>query len=302
MERPLILLTGASGFIGSHLARALAPDYQLRCPVRPGSAARVPSHPNIQVLPMDLRDRAALEAACDGVRIVIHAAACLRTATPAEIFAVNAGVTEQLAGEYAKRGMDYFLYLSSENALRTDLTDAYPESKRRAEAAVQKLRNHLILRPCFVFGAGDHHGLGRLADTVRRCPVVPVFGGLRARVQPIYIDDFIPMVVEAIHRRIPGEFTVAGSEAEDLNTLAKKIAASRHWRRLFVPVPKMAWRLAAAALGRIHGAGWGPAQYANIYNAALRDPEPAIRAFGIRPRGLDQAFRDWAAADVCAIV
>ncbi len=302
MDRPLILLTGASGFIGSHLARALAPDCRLRCPVRPGSVSRVPKHPNIEIVPMDLRDRAALAAACEGVNIIIHAAACLRTAKPDEIFAVNAGVTEQLAAEYASRGMEYFIYLSSENALRLDLTDAYPESKRRAEAAVRKLKNHLILNPCFVYGPGDHHGLGRVADTVRRLPVFPLFGGLKARVQPIYIDDFVPMAVTALRRRVTGTFTIAGSEAADLNTLARKIAASRGWRRLFIPIPQFVWRTAAAVFGRVPGAGWGPAQYANIYDAVTRDPEPAIRAFGIRPRSIDQAFKDWAAADVCDIV
>lgn len=297
MEKPLVLITGASGFIGSHLARALAPEWRLRCLARPESTAKVPRHPNIETVAADLRDERALRGACEGVQIVVHAGALLRTASPSDIEAVNVGSTRVLADEYRRKGMEYFVYLSSENALRTDLTDAYPESKRRAEACVRGLDRHLILRPCFVFGPGDSHGLGRLVDLVKRYPVVPLFGGLKARVQPIYVDDFVRMLETALTERIEGEYTIAGSEAMTLNEIAALISQVQGLRRWLLPVPRFFWRLAAAAASRIPGAGWGPAQCANIYDARYRDPEPAVRVFGVRPRSLSDAFKDWGFRD-----
>lgn len=294
MEKPLVLLTGASGFIGSHLARALAPSWRLRCPVRAGSVGKVPKHPNIQTCVADMRDANALRKSCDGVSVVIHAAALLRTASPDEIEVVNVESTRVLAEEYVRNGMEQFIYLSSENALRMDLVDAYPASKRRAENIARTLAGHLILRPCFVFGSGDSHGLGRLVNLVRHYPVVPLFGGLKATVQPIYIDDFIAVMQAGIERKIQGEFTIAGSDALDLNAIARMIARSFKLRRAMLPVPRLLWQLAAAMGSHIPGCGWGPAQFANIYNAVHRDPLPAIREFGVQPRGLQEALNDWA--------
>lgn len=177
-----ILLTGGSGFIGGHLARALAEAghrvriYDLRAP-----ADARDSHV------ADVRDADALARALAGVDLVVHLAAeHADDVQPVQrYFDTNVGGARALAAAMARTGVDRLVHYSSVSVYgdgdtdeqRSDLrpTTPYGESKRQAEqvlmdwqAAAPARRALRILRPCVVYGPGHHGNLRRWMRELER--------------------------------------------------------------------------------------------------------------------------------------
>ncbi len=290
----MILVTGATGFIGSYLVPRLASFSKVRCLVRPGSVQKIKDNASVEVIVEDLASPKNLVAALQGVRCVIHLAALLREKDPQEIQKVNVEGTRHLVEAAKKQSVDHFILVSTENALREDLHDAYASTKREAEDIVRNFSNHLILRPCFVYGRGDNHGLGRLFNAAEKSCLAPLFGGLTCKIQPIYIDDMVEYLLRAVQKNIHGEFIIAGSETVTINDFIKKALEVRGLRKLVIPIPYFVYAVAAKLGDRFFkSACWGNAQLQNIYHGRTYSIEKTVKAFGYAPRGLNAGLKTW---------
>ncbi len=110
------LITGATGFVGSHLTRLLAARGEaVRILVRPSSRMDALTGVAFERVTGDLRDRRSLEAALAGVRRVFHVAADYRlwAADPAEIYQSNVEGTRNLLEVAARAGVEKFVYTST---------------------------------------------------------------------------------------------------------------------------------------------------------------------------------------------
>src|SRR5689334_14293917 len=109
------LITGATGFLGGHLAvAAAARGWSVRALARPTSDISQLSHPGIEVVRGDLSDAASLPAALDGVEVVFHAAAKVGDWGPVDGYrAVNVGGTRNLLDACAGRNLQRFIHFSS---------------------------------------------------------------------------------------------------------------------------------------------------------------------------------------------
>lgn len=121
-----ILVTGATGFVGSHSTAAIArAGHDVRLLVRDaGKAAKVLSALNVDVTPFDVvagdvTDTGAVRAAVDGCDAVLHTAALVATDRnrAAECWSVNVGGTRSVLGSAVDRGLDPIVYVSSVSAL-----------------------------------------------------------------------------------------------------------------------------------------------------------------------------------------
>ncbi len=290
----MILLTGATGFIGSHLLARAASQFDFRCLVRPASRSRVRGSGKIEIVEGDLLSEDAVRRAVQGADTVLHLAALIRRDSPENIFRVNVEGTRLLVSEARKAGVRRFIFVSTENALREDLDDAYAVSKRRAEEIVAGFPGSLILRPCFVYGRGDDHGLGRLIEMLERSPIVPLFGGLKARIQPVSIEDMVEYLVRALRSELKGAYVIAGPEAIGLNDFLKAVARARKKRRLFIPVPYALFKVSALLCQTLpRRAGWGMAQLNNIYGSRTYPIERTVRDFGHSPRPVEAGLAEW---------
>ena len=290
----MILITGAGGFIGPHLVRRLLPTHKLRCLVRPGSPHIQKIPPGCEIVEADIRDTLHVQKALQDIDTVIHLAARLRTSSAAEIKDVNIRGTQILVHAAKYAGAKHFIFLSSENAGRLDLCDAYARSKREAETLVRSFPHHLILRPCFVFGPGDGHGLGRLVNTATRGPIVPLFGKLESKIQPIFVDDLVEVLVHAVDKLLQGTFTVAGCDTLSLNDFLKEVCRAKREKKIFVTVPFPLIKL-LSLLGKVVGPrfGWGPDQMQNVYHSKTYSIDSAVEAFGYKPRPLREGLNQW---------
>lgn len=170
-----VLLTGGSGFIGGHIARALhAEGHQLRLLVRPSSdTSFVDAEPSVpyERAVGDLGDSDSLDAACAGQDAVVHAAAVLRAVRQDLFMRANGDGTRKLADAAAGQGVGRFVYISSIAAQgpapspvaeppETPLhpVSPYGRSKAAGEAALTEVDRGIpttIIRPPMVYGPGD---------------------------------------------------------------------------------------------------------------------------------------------------
>jgi UDP-glucose 4-epimerase len=167
-----ILVTGATGKVGSRLAKRLAQrGEQVRALVRNPALAADLREARIELAEGDLLQVDSLAAAVRGVDAVVHCAAFFRGATPEQARAVNDLGTQHLAGAARAASVKRFIFTSTglvygSNGGRLAREDdpcaptmAYPVSKLAAERfllAVEGLDVHVLRLP-FVYGDGDPH-------------------------------------------------------------------------------------------------------------------------------------------------
>jgi dihydroflavonol-4-reductase len=172
------LVTGATGFLGSHVARALAGRGEnVRVLVRPSSDVRALEGLNAERFTGDLRDRASLERALEGVQRVFHVAADYRlwARDPREIRESNLTGTQNLLDAARRAGVEKFVYTSTvatiavprEGRLPTEETQSslgemighYKRSKYEAEQcalrAAESGQPVVIVNPTTPVGPGD---------------------------------------------------------------------------------------------------------------------------------------------------
>lgn len=294
-----ILLTGGSGFIGSHLLERAGGLFGFRCLVRPGSSEKVKTNGSVEIIEGDLLSESSVKKAMEGVDAIVHLAALIRRSEPDEIYRVNVEGTRLLISEASKQGVSRFIFVSTENALREDLHDAYAESKRQAESLVRTFKNFLILRPCFVYGRGDDHGLGRLIELAKKSPVIPLFGGLTSEIQPLYIDDMTEYLVRALENPPPrGEYLLAGPDKISLNDFLKEACLIQEKKRLLWTVPYPLFKFSAIVCDKLpRSIGWGTSQLNNIYKSRTYSIENTVRDFGVVPRSVGEGLSQWFDAD-----
>jgi nucleoside-diphosphate-sugar epimerase len=173
-----ILVTGATGKVGSHLVpRLLTLGLQVRALVRPGPNVHRLRDQGAEIVEGDLLRAESLDLALKGVETVVHLAAFFRGATPEQAREVNLVGTEHLAAAARQSGVRKFIFASTSNVYPPGLnrparegdspgpelpTHPYPASKVAAEAKLMELDRDqglglCILRLGFVYGEGDRH-------------------------------------------------------------------------------------------------------------------------------------------------
>jgi dihydroflavonol-4-reductase len=130
-----ILVTGATGFVGSHVARQLvAAGNSVRILVRPTSNLAVLEGMAVQPIAGDLRDAASLGRAMQGVQRVYHIAADYRlwTKNPAEVYECNVEGTRRLIEAAHRAGVERIVYTSTVATIAVPRRGALPNEDTRA--------------------------------------------------------------------------------------------------------------------------------------------------------------------------
>jgi predicted dehydrogenase/nucleoside-diphosphate-sugar epimerase len=228
-----MLVTGASGFIGSRLTNlALLRGYSVKTLTRSdwnGSPSVPADQRYFGSLPDDIPPQAL-----QGVDVVVHCAASVET-DEAKAMAVNVEGTIQLSGLATEAGAQTFIFLSSQSA-RPDALSAYGKTKYRAEQALlaQDGLNIIILRPGLVTGSGSRGLYQRMSGMVERLPVLPLLGGGRSIVQPIHVDDLCEAIFRCDARGLDFRsriLSLGHPQGISLADFLQKIAVARRGRR-----------------------------------------------------------------------
>jgi uncharacterized protein YbjT (DUF2867 family) len=229
----VILLTGGTGFIGSHVAHNLrAREQPVRALVRDRRRAGRLVAWGVEVVEGDVTDMPGLQRAVDGCDAVVHLVSIIK-GRPADFERIMAQGTTDLVAAAAAAGVRRFV-LASALGVQEQTKDAVPyyRAKWQMEQAVKAAQlEHVIFRPSFVFGR-DGGALPMFIRVARLAPVTPIIGPGTQRLQPIWIEDLTAYFVEAISKpeAAGGTFEVGGPDAvtwDEFWTRLKRILGAR---------------------------------------------------------------------------
>lgn len=251
------LVTGATGFIGSHLVELLlANGWQVVCPVRDSSALRHLQGISAEVIPMGAIAHHILNG--PGFDYVFHVAGATRARTYREYQAANVRYTwvllKQLADRRARRRLQRFVLMSSQAAAGpspddgTPVTESddprplslYGRSKLEAEVVAASFRDKIpltIIRPPTVFGPRDADVLGVFKSACFR--ITAYLAGPDRLVSIIYVEDLIRGILHAAlsPEAVGGTYFLANPEPVVWRQFALDVADVLGCKVVSLPVP-----------------------------------------------------------------
>ena len=273
----MILITGATGFVGKALVQRLLSENELRrlvVAVRKGGL----SWPE-QVLPVvtgDLNQTTEWSIALKGVAVVVHSAARVHVmqdteADPLTAFrVVNVEGTLNLARQAAAVGVKRFVFVSSvkvngESTLpgraftETDVSnsqDAYGQSKYEAEQGLHQVSADtgmeiVIIRPPLVYGPGVKANFAALMHVVQRGWPLPL-GAVHNQRSLVALDNLVDFIFMCINNPLAANQTFFVSDGQDLSTtdLVRGMARAAAVPARLLPVPVWALQTGASLLGK----------------------------------------------------
>ena len=193
-----VLVTGATGFIGRRVVRALAVGgHSVRAAVRSASRGSMFGDLDVEVVQADVLDAESLECACEGMEAIVHMVAVVRETGGLTFNQVNYGGTVNLLGAAEAAGARRFVHASTIGA-SSDPAAPYLYSRWMAEQEIERSpMSSTVLRFSVGFGEGDEF-FNVLAALVKASPVAPIAGDGTARFQPIAADDAARCLAAAV--------------------------------------------------------------------------------------------------------
>lgn len=237
-----VAVTGASGFVGTHVCRELArAGWPIRAMVRDtGKAASRLGDVPLEIKVGDLKDTDFVKSCLEDAEAVIHLAAIAIEKKGGPTYEeVNTNHTLKLLELAHEAGATRFIHMS-QNGSDSKSPYRFLKSKGVAEDAVtaSSLR-WTVLRPSVIFGPEDEF-VNVLARLIRITPLVlPLPNGGRAKFQPVYVGNVAQAVVGALgnDKTVRGMYSLGGPAPLTLRQMAERILAALQTKRLIMPIP-----------------------------------------------------------------
>ena len=238
-----VVVFGGTGFLGRRLVHRLVAAgaivrVAVRHPERARSALPAADLAQVTFFRADVRDQTSVAAAMAGADAVVNAVSAYVEKGGVTFESVHVQGAETVAREAVRLGVARLVLVSGLGA-DPQSRSPYIRSRGRGELAVQQaFPDATIVRPSAMFGPGDAL-FGTLASLARLLPVLPLIGGGRTRLQPVYVED----VAEAVARILadPGTvgrtYELAGPGVYTLRELVRFTLRVIGKRRLLMPVP-----------------------------------------------------------------
>jgi nucleoside-diphosphate-sugar epimerase len=244
----MILITGASGFLGRRLVyQALEQGRAVRALVRNSSACQdFPAPACTQgsrcvIHQGNITEAATLAAALEGVESVIHAAATTSEAVPDELVSRRTNVegTRNLIAACRKAGVTRWIQISSLSANPAN-TSIYGRTKLAADEEVRcsGLR-WTILQPGTIYGPGSRGLFAKIVRLTNSLPVVPVVGPGTRLMRPIHVDDAAAAALACLEHEttVRQTYALGGRDAITFNHFLRGIIQAQGKRKPLVQIP-----------------------------------------------------------------
>ncbi|MFK7795384.1 MAG: NAD-dependent epimerase/dehydratase family protein [Gammaproteobacteria bacterium] len=195
----VVALTGATGFIGSHILNSLlANGYHIRILVR-SSNNTIINHPKIEVIIGDLHNHAALGMLTSNVDFIIHCAGRVKGANADAFVHDNVSGTKNILSSINQTDHCKFILVSSLSAREPSISN-YASSKHASESALKQSNiNHwTIIRPPAVYGPGDTE-LKPVFNWVKR-GILWVPGAAKQLFSLLHVDDLSQLVINQLNQ------------------------------------------------------------------------------------------------------
>jgi uncharacterized protein YbjT (DUF2867 family) len=288
----MILLTGATGVVGSALLRRLTTD---RTPVR--CLVRDPrrlgdQRVQVQIALGDLGNPASFRNALRGVDTVVHLGASIRDQPRASIEELNAVATVRLVRAAERLGVKRFVFFSAMEASRHSRTRFFRAKALAREAVEQSSMDTRVFCPSIAYSPGDPWLT--LLERLSWLPAMPVPGSGQSLYQPIWAEDVAACVMASLDGGGgQASFELAGPQTLSHEAIVRTVLRSlgRRRRLLHVPLPvvKTSLRVLQRLVGPSVFATWEEAELMEEPMTTDRGTADA-ESLGVEPAPMPQVL------------
>lgn len=292
-----VFLTGATGFVGGHLAARLAAEgHRIRCLVRRLDHRRAAYLKDLdaELAAGDILNPDALREAIEGCGAVIHLVGII-TEPPGFTFKqVHVKGTVNVLDAAAAAGVRRYVHMSALGA-GSDASTTYFQTKWQAEEAVRASGlDYTIFRPSIIYGPGGEF-INMLLRQIRLMPLVPVIGDGNYRMQPVSVHDVAFCFSRALADggTIGEEYELGGPESLTYNELVHTICRAAGKRRALIHLPLALVRPVVRLLERfLRHSPVTTDQLKMLLAGNVCDTTRMREHFGIEPVAFEQGIKE----------
>lgn len=251
----MILITGATGYIGRHLvSRLVAQDDRPRCLVRDvDHASHILPADKVELIQGDTTKPASLVAAVQGIDTIVHTAfitADRKEAPGISYEETNVVGTQNLIKAAQNAGAKRMIEISGLGT-KPDKPGSYMQGRYLAEKMLMDSSlEWTIIRPSVLFGKGAPFIKG-LVELIQTAPVLPLIGGGKTKFQPIYVEDVISVILAVFDdpMRTAGKiYTIGGPGYYSFTQIFDNLLQTMHKKRFKAYAPRSLVGIGAAAM------------------------------------------------------
>ena len=285
-----ILILGGSGFIGRNLVSELVlKPYVLNIVSRSHRNLAVGSAPGqITLTQLDLlQEPKKVDELVDKADIIINFAGTITSLSKKTYRSTHVLLPEMLGKAASRYDVDAIIHIS---ALGIDKVDSiYAKSKLEGEKALLKhFEKAVIIRPSVVYGHDDHF-ISNLARSIRLTPIIPLIGGGKTKVQPIFVGDLVSALDKLVtdsHEYEGKILDIAGPSEYTINELMSMIADILGIKKRSFTVPTSVAKVVATLFTMLGSKILSPEQI-NLLSTDNTTNRNALKTLGVRPTSLD---------------
>jgi uncharacterized protein YbjT (DUF2867 family) len=291
-HRPLILLTGATGYVGGRLlSRLEAAGYRVRCLTRRPEELGPRLGPNSETVYADVLERESLDEALRGGDVAFYLVHSMGSSGG---FEEKDRIAAENFGQAARQaGVRRIIYLGG---LGEDDGNMSPHLRSRQEVG-RVLRESGVevieFRASIVLGAGSI-SFELVRALVERLPVMTTPRWVSVKAQPIGVEDLLSYLLAAVTHPEKGTriYEIGGADQVSYAEIMKEYARQRGLLRIMIPVPVLTPRLSSLWLGLVTPvyARVGKKLIQSIEHPTIVKDSSAREAFPITPVGLREAI------------
>ena len=289
--RPLILVTGATGYVGGRLWRRLEKlDYRVRCLVRDPERLKRKVRPDTEVVQGDVLDPSTLQEALSDVSVAYYMVHSM--ASREEFQELDRQAARNFGSAARQARVRKIIYLGGLAGKEEDLSPHLRSRQEVGEILAASGVPTVELRASIVLGSGSL-SFEMIRSLVERLPAMITPKWVAIEAQPIAIDDLLEYLIESLELPEASRvFEIGGADRASYGDLMREYGRQRGLRRPMIPVPFLTPRLSSLWLGLVTPlyARVGKKLIQSIEHPTVVEDNTALSVFKVRPRGLSEAI------------
>ena len=241
----MILLTGATGFVGGNLLKEmLNQGFKVRCLVRNPSKAEAIKQPGVELVQGDVTDRDSIVGALEDGKIdtAVHLVGILAETRKATFKAIHTEGTRNMVKACKEKNVKRFIHISALGT-RENARSEYHKTKWEAEEIIRHSGlEYTIFRPSVLFGKEDKFA-NLFAGIIKISPFIMIPGNGKNNMQPVSVKNLVAAMTMAVKdsRHINKIYEIAGPEKltfdQIIDTICRVLGRTR--LKIHIPMPLM---------------------------------------------------------------
>ncbi len=293
-----IFVSGAGGFVGQNLIPVLSEKlgrnvliYAIdKNPKGLDFLKRRIRKRNVEYHVYDLSDKGDWIELLEKSDIIISLHAQIKSKKFEDYWKNNVKATKNICEEVDGK-KKYLIYASSSVTL-TNNKDWYTVTKKVGEDIVKKCRvKKLILKPTLMYGKYDYKHLSYITHLMKKYHVIPVPGNGKYVRQPLFVEDFINIILNSIRKKIKGEYVIAGKESVYYIDLLKLISKQVGTKTVFLNIPIVIFKILMKIYGFVLTPPFVPQQLDSLISSDIFPVINWEKIFDVKYTSLEKGLR-----------